>query len=347
MTNKLFIVTLEPLEQRYTRQWYEYFKTAFSKYFDVKYIDGKYDNKGIEKGRFLDVNKTNRYKAQQIEIISNLFYNETIKDGDIFFFCDGWHYGITALKYMSQLNNIKIKIYGYLHAGTWDENDFITQVGMRDWACYNEIGWIKALDGAFVATHYHKNLILKFFDGSVKYNKIHVVGFPLDWKNELSKYNLLINSTGEGKFRNLIVFPHRLNKEKNPESFYWLKKNLNQYEYETTIDKNLTKEQYYKLLLESKVVFSDSFQETFGIGTVEAMMLGAIPVVPDRLAYRELYHRIFRYTSKEEARQKIHFMMNKYKRSKTLMTIFKKNQQKIIKQSLEAIPKMVKVMKNG
>ena len=111
MKHNLYVLTLEPIEQRYTKQWYQYFKPAFSKYFNVKYIDGDMTDDKIEKGRFLDINKTNIWKAKQTELISRLFYHDKVKDGDKFFFMDGWCFGITALKYMAQLNNIKVKIY--------------------------------------------------------------------------------------------------------------------------------------------------------------------------------------------------------------------------------------------
>ncbi len=337
---KLYILTLEKIEQRYTKQWYEYWKQEFSKYFDVEYVDGKITNDKIEKGRFLDINKTNIWKAQQIEAVSILFANNKIKDGDIFLLMDGWNYSITAIKYMSQLNKIKAKIYAYLHAGTWDEWDFISQAGLDKWACLNEAGWFRALDGSFVSTLFHKKLICDYFTNYIKQRNINVVGFPMDWKSEIQKYITILK-----KKENLIVFPHRLDKEKQPDIFDYLKDEFPQYKFIKTLEVTKDKKEYYELLNKAKIVFSASQQETFGIGTVEGLMMGAIPLVPDRLSYVELYRKLFRYSDKDELKSKIvDIMEDKYELYLSEATVDK---NAIRKKSLDSIKKMATVMDNG
>ncbi len=339
MKHNLYVLTLEPIEQRYTKQWYQYFKPAFSKYFNVKYIDGDMTDDKIEKGRFLDINKTNIWKAKQTELISRLFYHDKVKDGDKFFFMDGWCFGITALKYMAQLNNIKVKIYAFLHAGTWDEHDFISQAGLGKWAFGNELGWLRACDCNFVATMFHKRLITDYF--SAQKLKIEVIGFPMDWMKEINKK---LNKNVLDIKSNLIVFPHRLDKEKAPDVFDKLAKRMPEYKFIKTMEVTKDKKEYYNLIRHAKVVFSASLQETFGIGTVEAMMLGAIPVVPNRLSYPELYSTRFIYADLRDAESKIRYIMNHYDKSEVLKDCLKENQDKIQNDSLGAIDKMAKVM---
>jgi len=338
----LYVVTLEPIEQRYTKQWYSFWKKEFSKSYNVKYIDGETLSEGIEKGRFLDINQTNMWKAIQVEKMSRMFFNNEIKKNDTFIFMDGWHFGITALRYMSQLNSVPIKIYAYWHAGTWDEWDFITQAGLGEWASYNEEGWFRALNGSFVSTNFHKEIILKKFK-DIDAEKIYVVGFPMDWDAEI---NSLVEEKPLRK-ENLIVFPHRLDIEKAPEVFDILKQRIRKFKFVKTMEVTKGKKDYYELIANAKVAFSASHQETFGIGTVEAMMLGAIPLVPNRLSYIELYHPMFRYKSKGEARKKLENFVLKYYSSHVIQLNLKNNQEKIKKQSLEAIPKMIRIMKNG
>ena len=340
MTKKLYIVTLEPLEQRYTKQWYSFWKKEFSKFFNVIYIDGISKHQDIKTGRFLDVNQTNIWKAQQIMEIAYLFDIQAIKDDDIFLFMDGWNYAITALKYMAQLQNIKIKIYAYFHAGSWDEWDFITQAGFRQWASFDECAWLNAVDGSFVSTRFHKHLITSFFNGFITWKDIHVVGFPMDWKKEIKYVNQ--NWTKQ----DMIVFPHRLDKEKQPESLKWLKNHLSKYDYMKTMEYKRTKKEYYEILQQAKISFSASLQETFGIGTVEALMLGAIPVVPYRLSYVELYEKRFLYKDMLEAKSKIAYFIKNYSKKNVQLAI-KRNQEKIYRQSLNAIPKMAKIMEAG
>ena len=341
----LYILTLEPIEKRYTKQWFSFWKQEFSKSFKVIYINGLSFSDNIKKGRFLDINKTNIWKAEQIKKVAEIFNEDKIKDNDIFLFMDSWHPGVTAIKYMAQLSNIKCKLYGYWHAGTYDPADFTAQSGLGEWAKYDEIAWLRALDGSFVATQFHKKLILKSYSEYIDSKKIHVVGFPMDWLKAIEKEIDKIPSREDKE--DIIVFPHRIDKEKSPEVFDKLALEFPKYKFIKTMEVTKNKKEYYKLLSKAKIVFSASSQETFGIGTAEAMMLDVIPVVPNTLSYKELYDGRFKYTSYHSARQKIKCIMNNYKKyskSKDLFRVLEENKHKIIKQSLDAIPKMSKII---
>ncbi len=334
--NTLYILTLEPIEKRYTKQWHNYFKKEFKKYIKkVVYIDGTIQNDIIKNGRFLDINQTNIWKSEQIISIAKLFQKNKIKQNDYFLFLDGWHFGITALKYMSQLNKIQIKIFAYWHAGTWDPNDFITQAGLRTWAKNNEKGWLEACDKHFVATNYHKELIQKYFKDKSISNKIYVIGFPMDWQKETSIVKIKNKE-------NLIIFPHRIDKEKQPDKFIALLNKLSKFKGEITITKTKTKKEYYNILAKSKYCFSANLQETFGIGTVEATMFNVIPIVPDRLSYVELYDKKFRYKKLSDVPKLINKIeLNK----KSYLDTLKKNRATIINTSNNSIKKMAELMK--
>jgi hypothetical protein len=99
------------------------------------------------------------------------------------------------------------------------------------------------------------------------------------------------------KKRDLILFPHRIAPEKQVEIFRDLAKQLPEYEFIVCQDQQLTKEEYHTLLGESKIVFSCSLQETLGIGCYEGAIVDAIPMVPDRLSYSEMYTDHFKYPS--------------------------------------------------
>jgi len=342
----LYVITLEPIEQRYTKQWYEFWKDEFSKYFSkVVYIDGDPVSDKIENGRFLDINQTNIWKAEQVKKLAVLFGKNKINNQDKFIFMDAWSFGVTALKYMLQLNKIRSKMYGYFHAGSYDPHDFLNQYGLKPWAQHIETGWIKALDGVFVATKFHKTLILENLNliGEPKIvNKIKVVGFPMDWEAEI-KGRIGPIQENLGLREDLIVFPHRLDDEKNPEKFDKLKKDFPEYKFIKTLEVTKDKKDYYKLMSKAKICFSASDQETFGIGTVEALVMNVIPLVPDRLSYMELYDKKFIYTSMLEARQKLKYFMEHYD-SRNLQKAVTQNKNRIIRQSLMSIKKMAEVM---
>jgi hypothetical protein len=72
---------------------------------------------------------------------------------------------------------------------------------------------------------------------------------------------------------------------------------LPQYEFVVCQDQQLTKNEYHNLLGEAKMVFSANLQETLGISCYEGAVVDAIPMVPDRLSYSEMYYDTFKYPS--------------------------------------------------
>ena len=97
--------------------------------------------------------------------------------------------------------------------------------------------------------------------------------------------------------RNLILFPHRIAPEKQPEIFRDLADSMKQYEFIMCQEQNLAKNDYHNLLGEAKLVFSANLQETLGISWYEGAVVDAIPMVPDRLSYSEMAMPVFKYPS--------------------------------------------------
>jgi hypothetical protein len=99
------------------------------------------------------------------------------------------------------------------------------------------------------------------------------------------------------KKRDLIVFPHRLAPEKQPEIFRDLKEQLPEYEFVMCQEHNLSKNEYHNMLGEAKLLFSANLQETLGISWYEGALVDTIPMVPDRLSYTEMAQQDFLYPS--------------------------------------------------
>jgi len=55
------------------------------------------------------------------------------------------------------------------------------------------------------------------------------------------------------------------------------------------------KQEYLKLLAQGDIVVSTAGHEFFGMAVLEAVRCGCYPLVPDRLAYRELFPQVYRY----------------------------------------------------
>lgn len=284
----LIHVPIELLEERYSQQWFQWFSEAFLKSDTItSYIDVLPElglNAKIETGQFLDVIKTNTFKAQQLEAITLLFQQNKITADTVFFFTDAWFPGLEMLSYIRDALKIPFKIVGIVHAGTWDKYDYIYQVGMQPWGQYCEKAWLTILDAVFVATQFHKNLILESHPGFEQ--KIYVTGLPI--------FPTFVKPLKKEK---IIVFPHRLAPEKQPELFDQLRDQFrdvfDDWQLVKTKDVCNTKQEYYDLLNQAQIAVSFAQQETFGIAMLEATLCGCIPIVPNRLSYTELYPSVF------------------------------------------------------
>jgi hypothetical protein len=293
----VFLVDLEAVETRYTGQWKTHVPSLLEEAgHAVTVIQGPTDiPDATTPGAFLNFGGTNIYKARQVEEIARLFTSGTVVDGDHFLFTDAWHPGIINLKYMAELLNVKIKIHALWHAGSYDPQDFLGRlIGDADWVRHSEKAFFHAIDYNYFATDFHIHMfcfnLFKcprwMFEG-----RILRTGWPMEYMpGALEPYKNLPK-------RDLILFPHRLAPEKQVEIFRDLAQALPQYEWIVCQDQQLTKDEYHTLLGQAKIVFSANLQETLGISCYEGALVDAVPLVPDRLSYSEMYTGILKYPS--------------------------------------------------
>ena len=299
----IFLVDLEAVESRYTGQWKTHLpKLLRSKGHDVTVIEGPSDiPSATTPGAFLNFGGTNIYKARQVEEFSRLFTSGKVNGGDHFIFTDAWHPGIINLKYMSELLGIKVKIHALWHAGSYDPADFLGRlIGDTPWVRHTEKAFFNAIDYNYFATDFHINMFIENLlgedkrNGRMRYMKDdHIVrtGWPMEYMDDtLTMYKNMPK-------KDLILFPHRIAPEKQVDIFRDLKQQLPQYEFVVCQDTQLTKNEYHNLLGSAKVVFSANLQETLGISAFEGAIVGAIPMMPDRLSYVEMYIEEFKYPS--------------------------------------------------
>ena len=307
----VYLVDLEPVETRYTAQWKTHLPAMLRKEkHEVHIISGPSDiPTATTPGAFLNFGGTNIYKANQVEQLGRLFCAGSIKAGDHFIFTDAWHPGIINLKYMSELLGIPVITHGLWHAGSYDPQDFLGRlVGNKPWVRNAEKSFFHAFDHNYFATNFHIEIfVTNLFNDYPTENpwleedlkdiiagedpRFIRTGWPMEYMDStLTMYKNMPK-------RDLILFPHRIAPEKQVDIFRDLSQHLPQYEFVVCQDQQLTKNEYHNLLGEAKIVFSANLQETLGISCYEGAVVDAIPMVPDRLSYSEMYYDTFKYPS--------------------------------------------------
>jgi len=300
----IYIVDIEAVDTRYTKQWKEHLPKQLSRATNeaVKVISGGETPQATTPGAFLNFGGTNVYKSKQLEQIGEMFCRGEINNGDYFLYTDAWNPTVIQLKYMAELLGVSIRIGGMWHAGSYDPQDFLGRlIGDAPWVRSAEHSMFSCYDDNFYATDFHVDL---FSREILDWNEEEWTGTPYDANSTIKRVGWpmeyletsLDQYVGMEK-RNLILFPHRIAPEKQVDIFRDLAEQLPEYEFVVCQDRELTKNEYHNLLGEAKLVFSANLQETLGISWYEGALLDAIPMVPDRLSYKEMALSEFKYPS--------------------------------------------------
>lgn len=298
---RLIYVPLEDVEQRYTKMM----NAELKRHADV-YLYPEFDfPEVIEKGQFLDVNKTIIFKSRQLTMIAKMFYDGKIEEGDIFIIGDIFFPGIESIRYMAELQGIKVQIYGFNYAGRADKTDFVQKLGK--WADASEQGYHDICDGIFVGSENHKMDVIRYFD--LEPSMVHVTGYIWDRNYVRSVYD------GHPEKEDFVIFPHRMTPEKGVKELLEFAKNTNKKIIVTSSGNkveglklpdnveyhyNLTKAQYYETMARAKWYLSCAYQETFGYTLQEAIHFGCLIAVPNRVCYPEMVPQSCLYDKIEE-----------------------------------------------
>lgn len=290
----IWIFCLEPIDSRYTKQWYDSIPKTLQKYagdrFNIRQIDGVQRTSKVTSGAFLNFSDTNYWKSSQICNFINFFDNNETTVNDKFLFTDAWNPAILQIKYMRDLLDQRWELHGIWHAGAYDPSDILGYKMEKPWPWEAEKAMFYSCDYNYFATDFHKNMFLKNLDidSDQTYRAVRS-GQPHDVIIEQCS-NIATEKL------DIMFWPHRYNSDKQPEIVRDLEKDINA---ETIITQklNLSKQEYYTKLGSAKVMFSCSLHENFGISMAEGVLAGVIPIMPDRCSYSEIYLKEFLYPS--------------------------------------------------
>src|SRR6056297_3229544 len=229
--NTVYIVDIEAVDTRYTKQWKEHLPAQLKHHIDgdIRVISGGDVPQTTTPGAFLNFGGTNVYKSKQLEQIGEMFCRGEINNGDYFLYTDAWNPTVIQLKYMAELLGVSIRIGGMWHAGSYDPQDFLGRlIGDEAWVRNAEAGMFYTYDDNFFATDFHIGMFVEtlFDEDNLEdfrewhSGKIHRVGWPMEYlRSSLDQYK------GMEK-ENLILFPHRIAPEKQVDIFHDLKQQL-------------------------------------------------------------------------------------------------------------------------
>jgi len=266
----LYILPIEPMDMRFSIQWEEWFKTVFrGDEIDYQWITpDDWRDRRVEPtpGGFFNPSASMQFKAACIAKL--LTYN--LKHWDAVLALDGEYPGLEALEYVRMMAGVNFKIFSIWHAGTYDRHDQTTKRGLTRIGARLEEVLFDICDSVFVATDFHKRLICT--NRMVDAERIHVTGLPID-AVRLQRFSAGIDTARQG-----IVFAGRLTEEKGYDIVKRMIKSTKG-NWVITHEKNMPKDDYYKLLGESRIIVVPSRQETFGYAAIEAISAGCMPVI--------------------------------------------------------------------
>lgn len=225
-------------------------------------------------------------------------------------FLDFFNPGFDLIRYYCQLKNLFPKFGCLIHGSAFLIGDSYCWKWLEEY----ELAWFKTYDIIYCPSKYLKKQ-LQVFKTKTKVFPFGIDGINFPQSKKDKSYD--------------VVFPHRLELDKGVDEFIEIVRDMkevkflvtcpqeeyaiskNQYHIQLKKHKNVSfvynqnYNQHLQTLSRCKIVLSCARQENFGYSVLKSIKCGAIPLVPNRLCYPEMYKRVHRYNNKKESLDKI------------------------------------------
>ena len=323
---KLFYCGLESYESRYTLQLTEWNKRVFNRRaLDVVYVPGTtIDNtQSISVGQVLDAHGRSYFGMSQMMNLVQMMRKGEVTSEDVIYFEDMFQPGIESLPYiLDQVDaSQRPKIYVRCLAQAIDPDDFVHVWGMSKWMglyeqMVNEL--VKNSGGAVLATNEEMVAHMRIAGWTAPIYNISGLAFGKEEVLERIGGSKNIKPFQDRKRR--VGFAARFDQEKQPGFFMDL---IEMYGYLTTepcefaifsggplrsnnpefIDRarmyeregklkiydNLSKNQYYELVNDTRVLFNCALQDWVSNTVSEADTLGCNVLYPAYRSFPEVF----------------------------------------------------------
>ena len=342
---KIFYMGLEPYEGRYTLQLTDWTERVYKKRgIDYVIVPGTtIDNsKAIVTGQVLDAHGRSYFGMSQMMNLVRMMKNGEITSDDVVFFEDMFQPGMESLPYILQQSPEKYrpKIYLRCLAQAIDPDDFVHVWGMSKWMSLyeqmcNEIPGVNIL-----ATNEEMVAHMRIANWSAPIYNISGLSYG---KQEVLERVGSVKPFDQRTKR--VAFAARFDQEKQPD-FYMdlaqrirksnpdvefavfsggpLRSNNEKYltrarELESKGDlkiyENLKKDEYYKLLNDSRVLFNCALQDWVSNTVSEADTVGCNVLFPAYRSFPETFandrDRMYIPWSHEDAFQKLNILLSR------------------------------------
>jgi len=317
---KLFYMGLESYESRYTLQLTEWNKRVFDRRgLDVVYVPGTtIDNtKSISVGQVLDAHGRSYFAMSQMMNLVQMMRNGDVTSEDVIYLEDMFQPGIESLPYIIDqvAENQKPRIFVRCLAQAIDPDDFVHVWNMAGWMSTYERMVNQIPNLTVLATNEEMVAHMRIAGWTAPIYNISGLAFGKQEvlervSNEIKPYKDRTNRVG---------FAARFDQEKQPDFFMDLAERIHQSAFkcefavfsggplrsnnERYIDRarkleaegklkiyeNLTKNDYYNLLNDTKILFNCALQDWVSNTVSEADTLGCNVLYPAYRSFPETF----------------------------------------------------------
>jgi len=344
---KLFYMGLEPYEGRYTLQLEDWSRTVFERR-GIEYISVPgvtIDNtKSIQVGQVLDAHGRSYFSMSQMMNLVQMMRNGEVTGEDVVFFEDMFQPGIESLPYiMDQIPaEQRPKVWVRCLAQAVDPDDFVHVWGMSKWMSLYEQMVNEFVTGV-LATNEEMVAHMRIANWTAPIYNISGLAFGKEEVLERIGGTANIKPFADRKMR--VGFAARFDQEKQPGFFMDLaervqeeqpqisfaifsggplRSNNNNYVKRARklqasglleIHENLTKNEYYSLLNDTRVLFNCALQDWVSNTVSEADTLGANVLYPAYRSFPETFandlDRLYIPWSEDDVVRKLNNLLEK------------------------------------
>lgn len=347
---RLFYMGLESYEARYTLQLTEWNKRVFDRRgMQVVYIPGETldDSKQIVVGQVLDAHGRSYFAMSQMMNLVRMMQQGEVTSEDVIYFEDMFQPGFESLGYIiTQVSeNLRPRIFVRCLAQTIDPDDFVHVWGMQKWMSEYEqmVNTIVSIsNGAVLASNEEMVMNMKIAGWTA--NIYNVSGLAFSKQEVVERLGEPLKHFNTRNMR--VAFASRWDQEKQPDFYMdlieeWyarfpnsdvefaifsgskLRSNDSKYVDRArrmerqgllSIYENLTKDQYYRMLNDTRVLFNCALQDWVSNTVSEADTLGCNVLFPAYRSFPETFAndntRLYIPWSLEDATHKLGRLLN-------------------------------------